>query len=57
MSWQEEATVRQILRIAKLCVFNGIAEPVEETRPKLTRGEARQLIYDLRALARIREGG
>lgn len=47
MSWDEPATGRQKLAVARLCAALGIREELEQEA--MTRLEARRLIYELRS--------
>lgn len=45
-SWNLEPTSKQVRAITRLCIQQGIKEPLEETPSN--RWEARNLIYELR---------
>ena len=52
MTWQDPATDYQIRSITRLAIALGLREPIEEN--KMTRAEARKVIYDLSGELRAR---
>lgn len=52
MAWQDPATDYQIRSITRLAIALGLREPIEENR--MTRAEARKVIYDLSGELRAR---
>lgn len=52
MNWDEPATGRQKLCIAKLCMAAGIRDEIEQQ--PMNRYEAREVIYRLRGRLRAR---